>query len=271
MPRVSRLRIYPVKSCRGYDVESAQLDAMGLVGDRRFQVIDAHGKPFTQRSHPALARVTARRQGGSLLLQADGVGEVQVPLTPRDDAARVTTEVWSSTGLQATATIPAADAFFSSVLATRARLAHAGSAFDRPVASFPDARVGFADGYPLLVISEASLADLNDRLAVQNEDAVAMEQFRPNLVVDGCSPYAEDGWPHLTIAGARFQSAGPCERCVMTTLDPTTGEKLGVEPLRTLASYRRTGSDTGVHFGQNLVNLSQSGTLTVGDNVTVEA
>ena len=271
MPRVSRLRIYPIKSCRGNDVEIAALDALGIIGDRRFQVVDETGKPFTQRSHSALARVDAQLRGEKLQVSAVGIGEFVFNTQESTATELIETEVWSATGLQASPTTTAADEFFSTLLAAPARLVQAGSAFDRPVQNHPESRVGFADGYPLLVISEASLADLNDRLLERGEAAVAMERFRPNLVVSECPPFAEDSWSRLQIGDVHLAAAGPCERCIMTTLDPVTGERMGSEPLRTLATYRRATDGSGVNFGQNLVNLTTAGEIRVGDAVVSDS
>jgi len=271
MPRLSRLRVYPIKSCRGYDLATAHLDSLGMAGDRRYQVVGPTGKPFTQRNQPRLARVTAVRRDDHLHISSDGFGQVELPLIESLDRAPITTEVWSTTGLRAAITSPEADRFFSDLLGTAARLVQVGALFDRPVKNHPNARVGFADSYPLLVISEASLDDLNDQLIAQGEAAVTMERFRPNLVITDCLPRAEDQWDRIRIADTKFQTAGPCERCIMTTLDPATGERLGPEPLRTLAQDRRAPSSSGVNFGQNLVHLTNAGTLTVGDNVEVLA
>lgn len=267
MPHVARLRIYPIKSCRGHDVDVASLDALGISGDRRFQVVDETGKPFTQRSHPALARVDAHLIAGKLTVSAAAVGDFAYDSEADVSADLIETEVWSTTGLQASPTTAAADEFFSTLLDASARLVQVGRAFERPVKNHPASRVGFADAYPLLVISEASLADLNDRLLEHGEDPIAMERFRPNLVVRDCAPFAEDRWDRLRIADAHFAAAGPCERCIMTTLDPATGDRTGSEPLRTLATYRRTAEGAGVNFGQNLVNLSTRGEIRVGDAV----
>lgn len=268
MAHVARLRIYPIKSCRGYDVSTASLDARGLIGDRRYMVVSPSGEPFTQRSHPTLARVEVRLATGQLVVSAAGIGEFTLNDAERTDAATMVTSVWSDTGLHAHATTAAADDLFSTLLGTPARLLRVGAAFDRPVQNHPSAQVGFADAFPVLVISEASLANLNDHLIERNEEPVAMERFRPNLVVGSCAAFAEDQWQRIQIADARFQAAGPCERCIMTTLDPLTGERLGPEPLRTLATYRRGGSGSGVIFGQNLVHLFPAGTLTIGDPVS---
>ena len=269
MPRVARLRIYPIKSCRGYDIPTADLDELGMAGDRRVQVVDATGKPFTQRSHPALARVNARLDTDQIRIDAPDVGSVTLPLAPTADSSSITTEVWSTTGLQADTTSPEADQFFSELLKTPALLIRTGVRFNRPVEHHPDARVGFADAYPLLVISEASLADLNDRLIIKGEMPISMERFRPNIVATDCQPFDEDRWIRIQIADTNLQTAGPCERCIMTTVHPESGENLGPEPLRTLASYRRDPAGSGINFGQNLVHLTNSGTLTVGDNVKI--
>ena len=269
MPRVSRLRIYPIKSCRGYDVPAVDLDELGLTGDRRFQIVDPTGKPFTQRSHPILARVNARLHEDHIQIDAEHRGTVHLPLSSSDEHDSITTEVWSTTGLQADSTSTDADQFFSELLDASARLVRTGMRFNRPVKNHPDARVGFADAYPLLVISEASLSDLNDRLLVNGEEPATMERFRPNIVITDCRPFDEDRWERIQIADTAFQDAGPCERCIMTTVHPTTGENLGPEPLRTLAGYRRDPAGSGVNFGQNLVHLTTSGSLAVGDAVRV--
>ena len=131
-----------------------------------------------------------------------------------------------------------------------------------PAFAPPGVRVGFADGFPFLLISEESLADLNRRLA----DPLPMNRFRPNLVVAGGEPYAEDGWGRIEIGGVRLQVMKPCERCLVTTTDQATGER-GKEPLRTLATYRKVGND--VLFGQNVVH-ENTGRLRVCDPVTIK-
>ena len=128
--------------------------------------------------------------------------------------------------------------------------------------------VHFADGYPFLAISEASLTDLNDRILEHGEDAVPMNRFRPNLVISGCAAFAEDTWSHMRIGEVTFRAGGPSSRCIVTTTDQITGERPGKEPLRTLATYRRDTSDpSDVNFGQNFINETKSGTLRVRDAV----
>jgi uncharacterized protein YcbX len=129
--------------------------------------------------------------------------------------------------------------------------------------------VGFADAYPFLLASEASRADLNDRLVARGEEPLGWDRFRANLIIEGCAAFAEDTWPRLRIGAIEFRAAGPCARCAVTTTDQATGER-GVEPLRTLATYRRDPrSPEDVNFGQNLIHLTLGGRLRVGDAVVV--
>lgn len=270
MPTLTRIRIHPIKSCRGYDCESAELDPLGLVNDRRFQVIAPDGKPFTQRSHGILAQVSAKVSAGELQVRAPDHGRFSVPLT-RSQPSQHETEVWSATGLIAEGCGKIAAEFFSALLGESALLVSTGAAFERPVRAHPQDRVGFADAFPLLIISEASLAELNQRISAHDSSIapIAMERFRPNLVVKGCHAFAEDTWSRLRIGDCEFESGGPCERCVMTTLDHQTGAKTGPEPLRTLATFRRATDGSGVWFGQNLVNTSKSGRIEVGTSINV--
>jgi len=195
---------------------------------------------------------------------------VRVGLAPDRAAPLRTVSIWKSEGLQAEDCGDEAAAFLSALLAVPCRLVRIGPAFRRPIlksAARPGENFHFGDGAPVLVISEASLADLNDRIVARGEDAVPMSRFRPNLVVSGCPPFAEDTWPRLRLGEVVFRAAGPSIRCIVTTTDQLTGER-GKEPLRTLATFRRTAADsTDVIFGQNLINDTKSGSLRVGDAV----
>jgi uncharacterized protein YcbX len=269
---LSGLFLYPVKSLRGCVVASAELDALGLVGDRRFLVVDETGKFFTQRSHPRMARVTTALDPTHLTLATSPTQSIRVALAPDPTAPLRTVSVWKSENLLAEDCGDAAAAFLSSHLATRCRLVRLGSKFSRPIlkpAAHPGECFTFADGAPLLAVSEASLADLNDRIVAHGDDAVPMNRFRPNLVVSGCAAFAEDTWLRFRIGAAVFRAAGPSARCLMTTTDQLTGERTGPEPLRTLATFRRDAADpTEVNFGQNVIHESKSGILRVGDVVT---
>lgn len=266
---LSALHLYPVKGCRGLAVPSAEVDALGLVGDRRFLITDPTGKFLTQRSHPVMALIGTALAAEHLMLTFADRPSLAVRRAPDPAAPGITVEVWSSTGLQAEDCGDQAATWLTSVLGTPARLARIGSAFHRavkPSKAQPGDVVNFADGYPLLIAGTASLDDLNDRLIAQGESPVPMDRFRPNLVVSGAAPFAEDRWPRLRVGSVVLRAAGDCVRCPVVTTDQATAER-GPEPLRTLAGYRRQPGGQGVIFGQNLIHESKTGTLRVGNVV----
>lgn len=271
MPRVSGLFLYPVKSLRGHAVPAAELDALGFAGDRRFLVVDATGKFMTQRSVPRMARIDALLSPGTLTLSAEGAGSVAVPTASDPRAPLRTVSVWKSEGLQAEDCGAAASAWLSDYLGLACHLVRIGSRFTRPVLKSA-ARTGdvftFADAVPFLVISEASLAHLNDRIQENHGEPVPMNRFRPNIVVADCDAFAEDAWSDIKIGGARFRSAGKSVRCIITTTDQLTGER-GKEPLKTMATFRRNPAEpTELYFGVNFIHESKQGTVRVGDSVT---
>jgi uncharacterized protein len=270
---VSGLFIYPVKSLRGFAVQSAIADELGFVGDRRFLVVDPSGRLLTQRALPAMARVTATLTESSLILSADGVGEIHVALrAPAGSAAIRLVSVWKSEGLRAEDCGDESARWLSDFLRAECRLVRIGAEFRRPVlkaAAQPGDLVTFADAVPFLIQSEASLADLNDRLVAQHEEPAPMDRFRPNIVIAGCAAYAEDTWPRIRIGAMVLRPAGPCTRCAVTTTDQMTGDRYK-EPLRTLSLYRRDPKEpTAVNFGQNYIHETKSGTIRVGDTVEV--
>ncbi len=271
-PRVTGIFVYPVKSLRGYAVPIAGLDALGFVGDRRFLVVDESGRFLTQREHPRMAVINARLAGGMLTLSADGAGTVSVPDVSDASALLRSVSVWKQEGLLAEECGQTVATWLRSCLGTRCSLVRIGSKFQRPVLkrhSQPGDVLAFADGAPVLAVSEASLAVLNEHIAANGGAPVPMNRFRPNLVVDGCAPFAEDTWSHIQIGDAVFRSAGPSDRCIITTTDQLTGER-GKEPLRTLATFRRNPSDpTEVFFGVNFINESKTGVIRLGDDVVV--
>ena len=265
---VSALHLYPVKSCRGLAVNSAGLDAWGFIGDRRFMVVSAaDGLFLTQRSHPRMALIETTLTKDSLTLSSPKKGAVTLPLTASAGLRRVT--VWRSTTTADDCGDEPAE-WLTDFLGLPLRLVRMGGTFQRqnlkPAAQAGDV-VTFADSCPFMVMSEASLADLNDRLVVKDEDSLPMNRFRPNLVVAGCAPYAEDRWTRIRIGDVVFRSAGPCARCPITTTNQETAVR-GKEPLRTLATYRRDKDDaTNVNFGTNLIHETKRGTVRVGDAV----
>ena len=227
--------------------------------------VDANGKFLTGRQHPRLTLIRADPAGEALLLRAPGMPELR--LAPESELARLTVEVWGSR-VAARVADAATDAWISAFLGAPTRFAYMDDECLRrvdPDYSQPDDIVSFADGYPLLLISQAALDLLNAKLA----QPVSMLRFRPSLVIAGTAPHAEDGWKRVRIGGVEFDVAKPCIRCVFTTVDFERGafDPSG-EPLRTLLTYRRTPQ--GVSFGQNLIPRGV-GTLRVGDALDVLA
>ena len=279
---LSGLFIYPVKGLRGFAVDSAAVDALGLVGDRRFLVVDETGQFLTQRTLPLMAQITADLNGAHLILCAEGAGSVAVPLRAAAPASLRTVWIWRSKDLRAEDCGPEASAWLSAFLGKTCQLVRIGEKFRRPVLerrapllgeTLVEGRVltsdlfNFADGFPFLAIGEASLANLNDRLVAIGEEPVPMNRFRPNFVVSGVAAFGEDAWPRVRIGEIVFRSGCPSARCIVITTDQFTGER-GTEPLRTLAAYRRDADDpTRVHFGLNLTHETKSGTVRVGDKV----
>ena len=262
MPRVSALHIYPVKSCGGINVQCARLEGRGPEFDRRFMVVDGTGRFLTQRQEPRLALVRPTLVPPALLLDAPGMRQIEVALSG-GGRGRVPIQVWSHSGeAEYVGEEPAG--WFSEYLGRGCRLVRWGEdevRFCDPTYARFESQVAFADGFPVLLISEASLRDLNGRM----DAAVPMDRFRPNIVVQDCEPYAEDNWKQIRIGDLLFDVVKPSSRCVTTTVDQSTGE-VGKEPLKTLATYRKRGN--AVFFGQNCIHHSP-GMVRVGDEVRV--
>ena len=263
MIRVTGLFRYPIKSCAGISLDSAALDHRGIEYDRRWMVADAMGVFRTQRELPRMALIHPRVSGDSLTLTAEGMPDLSLPLTSH--GSRLTVGVWNDE-VEAIDQGEATADWLTRFLAEPLRLVRFDDAQDRRVeqkyAVRPDDQVGFADAYPLLIGNEASLAELNTRLS----EPLPMKRFRPNIVVTGAEPYAEDRWGRLRVGDVAIAVVKPCARCAVTTVNPDTAEK-GKEPLSTLAGYRRAAG--GVMFCENAIHLS-NGILRVGDEVTVE-
>jgi len=259
---VAQLWIYPVKSLKGIRLDAARVTARGLAHDRRFVVVDEAGVFLTQRDFPALATVWTEIDGDRLRLAAPDADEVEVPLEPASGEA-LEAEVWDSV-TPAIAPSPEADRWLSGVLGRSCRLAYMPASTRRESKARyagPGRLVGYADGYAHLVVSEASLAALNARLA----HPVPLDRFRPNLVLAGAAAFEEDGWKEFTAGTARLRMAKPCGRCQVTTTDQSTGEVTGPEPLATLGAWRPS-EEFGARFGMNAVTLAE-GDVRVGDAV----
>lgn len=263
MITVSALFIYPIKSCRGIEVQAFRLDDLGPQLDRRFMLVDSRGQCLTQREAPRLSLVVPSLQPTTLTLRAQGMQPLKLPLAVRDGAQVVEVALWEHRGPALDAGVDARE-WFSEWLGRECRLVYMPNAELRRVSPehAPEpAFTAFADGFPELLLSTASIADLSAR----SQLTLGPERFRPNLVVTGCEAYAEDGWRQIRIGAVRFDVVKPCDRCVVTTIDPLTAEG-GKEPLATLSSYRRRGAK--VLFGQNCVHRDL-GSVRVGDPVEV--
>lgn len=261
-PSVTRLRIYPVKGMRGTDVQSIQFDDLGPRFDRRWMVVRPDGGFASQRDTPRLATVHPHLAEGVLRLEATGVD----PVTLRINATGAATPVRIH-GVRALATHVSgeADAWLGAVLGGEYRLVFMRSENARTTdpAYARGHRVSFADGYPALLVSEASVEELDRRAG----RAIPVERFRPNVVVTGTSPHDEDKWVRFAVADLEFSGVKLCARCKVTTTDQETGARdADREPLRTLALYRRIESH--VYFGVNVVHLGP-GRIAVGDSVQV--
>ena len=266
MLRLSALYRYPLKSGKVDVLKSVDLDKLGLDGDRRWMLVDeASGRFLTQRAEAKMSQLSAlwNAQGG-LTLSAPEQASIEIAL-PGNHAELRGVTIWRDT-LRVPDAGDAAAAWVSDFIGKptrlvqipleRARTTQAGYGKD-------DDQVAFADGYPLLVIGQASLDDLSQRIGRPMD----MLRFRPNLVIEGSAAFAEDGWKRLRIGDVEFRAVKPCSRCILTTIDPQTGERSADrEPLATLQKYR--AQEDGAMFGQNLVN-DGLGLLEVGMPVTV--
>jgi uncharacterized protein YcbX len=260
--RLSSLHVYPIKSCGGTAVEEWEVDERGLRHDRRWMLVDETGRFLSQRQHPRMALIRVRIEADRLDVSAPGIPSLEVPLLLPESKPMLASVLGDLVE-----TLPVgeeADRWFGEFLGVRCRLVHLPDGSVRPVDpeyGEPGDRVGLADGFPFLLISEGSLADLNARL----ERPLPMDRFRPNLVVAGCEPFAEDGWRVVRIGHITLRVVKPCARCAITTVDQGTATR-GKEPLRTLATFRKHGSK--VLFGQNLIH-DETGVLRVGDPLEV--
>ena len=263
MMTLSGLNIYPVKSLAGISVSESMLDRFGLAYDRRWMVVKPNGHFITQRTRSQMALIHTFLDDEGLLLSHPELGECRVPAVGESSPA-IRVQVWDDL-VDALHVSKSVDAWLSRAVGETCHLVwfpeNEQRQCDESYANKGD-MTGFTDGFPLLLISQASLDDLNSRL----KKPVEMRRFRPNLVVDGCEPFAEDKWKKVRIGDASFRVVKPCSRCVLTTVDPETGQRSGAEPLQTLAGYRKQGSK--VFFGQNLVHDDRV-KLKLGDQLEV--
>ena len=264
---LSALHVYPVKSCRGIELDAARLTSTGLADDRHWMLVRPSGRFVTQRELPRMALIATALGERSLTLAAPGSAPLTVSREQSGESSAVT--VWGFTGRGIDCGEAAAH-WCTSFLGTPLRLMRFDTSVPRDCSADwtgdVHATTEFADGFPILVISRASLAELNSRLAV----GLPMERFRPNLVLDGVGPYDEDRIHELRAEGIAIRIVKPCTRCAITTTEQSTGERDGVEPLATLKTYRFDADLRGVMFGQNAIVARGAGaTLRKGQQLEV--
>jgi hypothetical protein len=275
--RIRALNLFPVKGCRGIALDSAFVAPTGLaaeadgqwIGDREWVVVDGNGRFLSQRDHPRMALIETRLTDGALRLKAPGMLTLEVPLESEGDVIRV--QVWDDT-VAAVTQGEVADAWFGNFLQTAARLVRfdpEGQRLARRKYTAPiDAPYKFADAFPLTFVSQASLDDLNARLARQGEAPVTIDRFRPNIVLDGIEAFEEDYLREIRVGALVLKPVKRCARCTVPGVDPATGIQSTVVP-DLLATYRRT--DDGVLFAVNAIVADGAGAqLAVGDTVEVE-
>lgn len=263
MSKVSEITVYPIKSAGGIHLSQTWVDELGLSFDRRFVITKPNGEFITARTHHHLCLIQCVITPTGLKLVAPGMPVLSIHYDDfQEHYERV--NVWNDT-IDAQHCNERYDTWLSQYLNESCKLMYFGKHSSRPVKD-STSEVSFADGYPLLLTSEASLNDLNAR----SYHKTTMSQFRPNLVVSGCQPYEEDTWSRIRIGEVEFDVVKPCTRCIFTTINPSTAEKHPKqEPLHSLKKYRQlAGGD--VCFGQNIIPLNQ-GKISVLDSVEVIA
>ncbi len=257
--RISEILIYPIKSLGGISVPSARVQPKGLQWDRRWMLVDEQNNFLTQRVWPRMALFTLQWQSGQLIVRFRDE-HITIPMHQPEGNGFAAT-VWNDT-VEVIEVSPTLSAWFSKHLEMPCKLVFFPENNPRAVdAAYKvgDDHVSLADAYPMLIIGQESLNDLNKRLS----NPVPMNRFRPNLVFTGGLPYEEDGWQNFSVGAVKVAGVKPCARCVLTTVDQATGEK-GTEPLATLSTYRKVGAK--VLFGQNLIALNYS-EIFVGDEI----
>lgn len=259
---VSELNTYPLKSATGIALDTMALDDRGPLYDRRWMLVDENYKFVTQRQYPKMCLIhTAYDNNGCLTLSAQRMSPISVQSEQSGNV--VTVQVWRDS-VEAIDCGDTAANWVSEFLGVSCRVVHMPDRVRREVnPDYASNReiVGFSDGFPLLLISQASLDDLNTRLS----QPIAMNRFRANIIVTGCEAFAEDQWKIIRIGEMEFQVAKPCSRCVIPSIDPNTGVKQP-EVVRTLAAYRRRNGK--VYFGQNLLHRAK-GQISINDPVEV--
>lgn len=258
--QVSHLYIYPIKSLRGIEMQEAEVLEKGFRYDRRWMIVDEDSGHVTQRTHPQLSQIKVELHGESITVSHREMPQLEIPVGI-NQGEEIEVTVWEHTVVARVANAEIND-WISKVAGEPCRLVYMSEQTSRPAnpkRAKNGEHVSFADAYPYLVVSQASLDDLNGRL----QSPIPMHRFRPNIVVTGTDAYAEDHWRDFQIGAIPFYGTHGCKRCVFITVDQETGKK-GAEPLKTLATYRKEGNE--IYFGLNAFSKKE-GILKVGDAV----
>ncbi|MEC4806487.1 MAG: MOSC domain-containing protein [Jaaginema sp. PMC 1079.18] len=277
---VTELWIYPIKSCRGLSLNAAQVSANGLKsgqwGDREMTIVDATGKFITQRQYPQMAQIVVALNGEEITLSSENVEIAPFTFKPTLNGQKRTVEVWRDrvTAIDQGDTVATwlqkALHLSHSVRLMRQTPQHP-RLVDPHYAPTGQETVSFADAYPILLTNTASLADLNRRLEVKYQNTsqnVPMSRFRPNIVIEGETPFQESTWETLQINTVQCRFVKPCSRCIVTTTDQITGKQNPQqEPLKTLSTFRQFPHQ-GILFGENLIPLNE-GSMQIGDPISV--
>ncbi len=257
---VSGIWIYPVKSLGGIALDSADVMYKGLKYDRRWMLIDSNNKFMTQREYPhmALFRMQMEGEGFSVCYKNECRH-----FGSEFESSPISAMIWHDT-VEVFEVNRDLSKWFSEMLGSDCRLVGFPEQNERPVDrnyAFDNEQVSLADAYPLLIIGQNSLDDLNERMNMP----LPMNRFRPNIAFEGQQPFEEDEWKDFTIGNCQFTAVKPCARCTIPTVDQATAAK-GKEPLATLSTYRQRNNK--IYFGQNLL-VKRTGTIRVGDAIVL--
>ncbi|HEY8096685.1 MAG TPA: MOSC N-terminal beta barrel domain-containing protein [Methylobacter sp.] len=261
---LSGIAVYPVKSLAGIQANSWTVTEKGFQHDRKWMIIDNDRQFLSQRKLPEMALIKTALTDQNLILSAPGLGNLSLPLEPVDGQI-INSTIWQDQ-CDARSVSAEADQWLSDFLKHDCRLVYQPDEAIRPVDSNygqPTDKVAFSDGFPFLIISENSLAALNNEMQLN----LPMTRFRPNLIISGCPAYEEDSWREISIGAIDFRLPKPCSRCSIPAIDPETA-RIGKEPLTTLIRTRKWQNN--VYFGQNALH-NQCGQLSVGDTVQIKS
>jgi len=266
---VDSIWIYPIKGMSGIEQKSSIFNNLGLEHDRRWMLVDSRGRFMTQREIGQMTLFQTSIVKDKLIVSNAEGQKIRIPIAAPEPWGRRAV-VWGSS-CRVESYGKSVDEFFSDSLGRECHLVKMAQDFRRRIAPYysvnPGDSVSFADGFPFLFTTTASLDELSERVGEQ----VPMSRFRSNIIIRNEIPFEEDTWRILSIGQTRFHLVKPCARCVVTTIDQTTGSVVDGEPLRTLAKFRTTerSGKRKVLFGQNAIAEEEQGTIKVGEPVTL--